>query len=211
MKSGPIRIADKMQDISFVSSLPKSRSDAINSGSKIYIGSVCKKGHNSYRFSVNGVCAQCVSDSTNIRIKTGKSKNYSSITNKNWNASEKGASAKQRWKEKNPKWAWVVSAVGSARTRAKYKNLPFDLTNEYIYDNTPDHCPVLGIELTFGGTGRVSATSASIDRIDPSKGYVVGNVAVISNKANIIKSNATAIEITKVANWLTAIKDYHGN
>ena len=61
---------------------------------------------------------------------------------------------------------------------------------------------MLGIELTFGGTQRVSPTSASIDKIDPNKGYVIGNVAVISNKANIIKSNATADEIRKVADWL---------
>jgi hypothetical protein len=202
MNSGPIRIADKMQDVSFVSSLPKSRSDAFLFGSKIYIGAVCKNNHNSYRFTVNGVCAQCTSDSTNLRIKSGKTKDYSEIRNKNWNSSQKAISAKQQWKERDPVWAWIVSAVGGARTRAKYKNLAFDLTNEYIKSITPNHCPVLGIELTFGGTKKVSATSASIDRINPDRGYVVGNVAVISSKANIIKSNATADEIRKVADWL---------
>jgi phenylalanyl-tRNA synthetase beta chain len=38
--------------------------------------------------------------------------------------------------------------------------------------------------------------------VNPDRGYVVGNVAVISSKANIIKSNATADEIRKVADWL---------
>jgi hypothetical protein len=202
MKSGPIRIADKMQDIAFTSSIPLSRASAVSTGSKIYIGSTCKNNHSSYRFTVNGVCAQCTSDSTNLRIKSGRTKDYSVISNKNWNSSEKAENSKQKWKDKNPKWAWVVSAVGSARTRAKYKELEFNLTNDYIYAIAANHCPVLGIELTFGGTQRVSPTSASIDKIDPNKGYVIGNVAVISNKANIIKSNATADEIRKVADWL---------
>ena len=202
MKSGPIRIADKMQDTSFTSSLPSSRANALSIGSKIYLGSVCKNTHNSYRFTSNGVCAQCVSDSTNLRIKSGKTKNYRVISDKNWNASEKADTAKQRWKDKDPKWAWVVSAVGGARSRAKYKDLQFNLTNDYIYSITPDRCPALGIELTFGGTKRVTSNSASLDKIDPNKGYIIGNVAVISNKANIIKSNATANDIQKVADWL---------
>lgn len=203
MRPGPIKILDKMQNQEFVSALPKNRSGAFASGSNIYIGSFCKRQHLSYRFTSNGACAQCLSDNTNLRIKSGKTKDYRKKINKNWNDSDKAITSKQKWKDKNPKWAWVVSAVGGARTRSKYKNLPFNLTNQYMYDNTPDYCPVLGIELTFGGTGRVSPNSASIDRIDPSKGYVIGNVAIISNKANIIKSNATASEISKVANWLS--------
>lgn len=41
--------------------------------------------------------------------------------------------------------------------------------------------------------------AASLDRIDNSKGYVRGNVMVISLRANAIKNNATAEELTAVA------------
>ena len=44
--------------------------------------------------------------------------------------------------------------------------------------------------------------SPSLDRIDPNKGYVPGNIIVICHRANCIKADATAKEIEDVANWL---------
>jgi len=123
-------------------------------------------------------------------------------SDKNWNASTKGQSAKQKWKDKNPKWAWVVSAVGGARTRAKWANIEFDITNEYIYGITADTCPALGIQFVFGGVGFNTAVNPSIDRIDPKQGYIKGNMAVISHRANMIKSNASSDELRKIAEWL---------
>jgi hypothetical protein len=49
-------------------------------------------------------------------------------------------------------------------------------------------------------TGRDS--SPSLDRIDNSKGYVKGNVAVISFRANTLKNNATADELRAIANFM---------
>ncbi len=37
-----------------------------------------------------------------------------------------------------------------------------------------------------------------MDRLDPAKGYVAGNVIVVSNKANTIRSNATIDELRAV-------------
>lgn len=53
------------------------------------------------------------------------------------------------------------------------------------------------------GKGRVKLPqSPTLDRIDPKKGYVPGNVAVISDKANAIKSNANYRQIGEVYKWL---------
>lgn len=72
------------------------------------------------------------------------------------------------------------------RNRAKTLGLPFDLTLEDC--TVPTICPVLGIELGYRkGQGYHPATP-SMDRIIPSKGYVKGNVRVISWKANMIKT-----------------------
>ena len=60
----------------------------------------------------------------------------------------------------------------------------------------PDLCPVLGVRLRYGGTGD---TAASLDRHDPTKTYIYGNVSVISLRANRIKHNATAAELAAVA------------
>ena len=43
------------------------------------------------------------------------------------------------------------------------------------------------------------SSAISIDRIDASKGYVVGNVQIISHKANRQKSDASLSDILKLA------------
>lgn len=42
----------------------------------------------------------------------------------------------------------------------------------------------------------------SLDRIDPKRGYVPGNVVVISRMANTIKQDASLGQIGKVYRWL---------
>jgi hypothetical protein len=62
-------------------------------------------------------------------------------------------------------------------------------------------CPALRIPLVWGGEGGRS-NSPSLDKKVPALGYVRGNVAFMSNKANQIKSNATTEEVFRVANFL---------
>lgn len=57
----------------------------------------------------------------------------------------------------------------------------------------PERCPVLGLVLTPGGHRR--NTSPSLDRIDPRRGYVPGNVRVISDRANRLKGNRSLKEL----------------
>lgn len=89
--------------------------------------------------------------------------------------------------------------LAHAKNRAKRKSLPFDLTVEDII--IPPICPVLGIPI-FKGVGKPSDNSPSLDRIIPSLGYVRGNIAVISKRANQIKNNGSLAEIIKIAAWL---------
>lgn len=89
--------------------------------------------------------------------------------------------------------------ITKARERAKNKNLPFDIDHEYVRSIVVSHCPVFGIPLEWSvqrGKGSVQlANSPSLDRIDPTKGYVKGNVWIISSKANTFKSYATHEEL----------------
>lgn len=82
----------------------------------------------------------------------------------------------------------------------KRKNLPFNLEASDII--IPDICPVLNIPIIFTDGFGPRDNSPSIDRIRPKLGYVKGNIAVISFRANKIKTDATLEEIEKVANWL---------
>lgn len=70
----------------------------------------------------------------------------------------------------------------------------------------PDTCPVLGIALDYtctrkSGTSGQSEHKASFDRINPSKGYVSGNVVIVSWRANRIRNNGTAAEHAKIARY----------
>jgi hypothetical protein len=93
-----------------------------------------------------------------------------------------------------------------AKTRAIQNGTEFTISPDDI--TITKHCPVLGIELTFefsnSGLGRrvYRDNVASLDRIDSSKGYIPGNVCVISRKANTIKNCGTAEEHERIARYI---------
>lgn len=91
----------------------------------------------------------------------------------------------------------------AARDRCRKLELPFDLTIEYIESIMPTHCPVFGMKLEVG-KGKPRPDSPSLDRIRPELGYVQGNVQVLSNKANMMKQDATADELRQFAEWVLA-------
>ena len=91
----------------------------------------------------------------------------------------------------------------AARYRAKQKKLDCDITAKYLQSIWPanNRCPVLDIPLRISdGTNTTGPSEASptLDRIIPEKGYVKGNVIIISNKANRIKTDASPKEIWRV-------------
>jgi hypothetical protein len=65
----------------------------------------------------------------------------------------------------------------------------------------PKTCPVFGIDLDYF-TDVVTENSVSFDRLDSTKGYEKGNVAIISWRANRIKNNGTADEHRQIAEYM---------
>lgn len=92
----------------------------------------------------------------------------------------------------------VVILLKSTRATAKRRNLEHTLTADDI--TIPDHCPVLGIKLYFDPSGRTDH-SPSVDRIDHKKGYTPGNIIVVSFRANVLRGNATAEELRRLAEF----------
>lgn len=93
---------------------------------------------------------------------------------------------KRRYREKYPdRIMWT-----NAKLRAKENNIEFNI--EFSDIVIPKFCPLLGIPIS---TGPLHEGSPSLDRVDISKGYIKGNVRVISYKANTMKSNATKEEL----------------
>jgi hypothetical protein len=109
---------------------------------------------------------------------------------------EKEAARHSAWQKAHPE----KSMLYSAKQRAKQSNLEFNLEINDI--QIPERCPVLGITLERGNTNADKDSSPSLDKILPEKGYVKGNVQVISNLANRMKSNATFAQMVAFANWV---------
>ncbi len=88
------------------------------------------------------------------------------------------------------------------RARARETGKEFSLS---VGDITiPTHCPVLGIPLFF--SHRFCPNTPSVDRVDNSKGYIPGNIVVISWRANRLKADATIEEIIKIAEFYKSWK-----
>jgi hypothetical protein len=105
-----------------------------------------------------------------------------------------------KWKERHPQ----VTLWSNARYRAKRKGFEFNLDREDII--IPEFCPYLGTRLTFHKMKGHLDSHASVDRIDSSKGYVKGNVEVISYRANVMKNCANREQLIMFAN--TVLKKF---
>jgi hypothetical protein len=89
--------------------------------------------------------------------------------------------------------------IDRSKSRAKKKGFEHNIDIDDVV--IPEYCPLLGIKL-HKGDGKCCANSPTLDRIDNSKGYVKGNVWVISYRANTIKSDATIEELRQIATRL---------
>jgi hypothetical protein len=87
----------------------------------------------------------------------------------------------------------------SARRRAKRAVVPCTISFEDIV--IPEICPVFGHKLERG-TRSSHDWAPSLDRNKPELGYVRGNVRVISNKANRLKSDASLDELRQLVAYL---------
>lgn len=87
-------------------------------------------------------------------------------------------------------------------SECKRKGIPFNLTPEYLESIWTGICPIFNVELFRCSEGKGSHHSAHLDRLVPAKGYVIGNVAWISGRANRIKLNATVEELRLIADWI---------
>ena len=97
---------------------------------------------------------------------------------------------KERHRE-NP----VKTLILWSRKTAKNRGLEHTIT----YDDLviPERCPVFKTEFVVG-----TPLAMSLDRIDNSKGYVPGNVQVISRLANSMKRDANQDQLKAFAEWI---------
>lgn len=100
------------------------------------------------------------------------------------------------WNQGNP----LRVMLSNAKLRAKKYNREFSITLSDLV--LPETCPILGIPLEFS-LDRAKANSPTLDRIDNTKGYIPGNVWIISRRANMMKNDASTDELLVFAEWVT--------
>lgn len=82
--------------------------------------------------------------------------------------------------------------------RSKRQGIPFDIDVSDVV--VPDVCPILGIPIDKRYARRTD-NSPSIDKAVPERGYVKGNVVVISWRANRLKSDASIDELKRITSF----------
>lgn len=88
-----------------------------------------------------------------------------------------------------------------ARYRAKKYGTKFDIDPADIH--VPAKCPVMGVRFFSGN----ASTHPSLDRLRPERGYVRGNVIVVSLLANTVRATATPDQIMRVALYYMQMAD----
>jgi hypothetical protein len=104
----------------------------------------------------------------------------------------------------------------AAKTKAKEKRLEFNLTLDSIYDQwhlQKGKCAISGIEMylfpcsTSGSRKNSMPHTASLDRIDSHKGYIIGNIQFLCYSINLAKNNFTDKQILGFINDIRSYKN----
>jgi hypothetical protein len=102
--------------------------------------------------------------------------------------------------------------ANKTRSRSKQKGYKTDITIQYlkeIWDKQNGICPYTKIKMELGRTTadediKKTPTKASLDRIDPSIGYVQGNVEFVCYCINVMKNDFTK---DQMINFINQIKN----
>jgi len=104
----------------------------------------------------------------------------------------------------------IKDILDGVRKSAKKRNLTFNLKAKDMKPLITKRCPILNIkyelnkkDLSWGSEKGQNnwANSISVDRIDNTKGYIPGNIILVSTLANSIKNQATPDQILNVGKY----------
>jgi len=145
---------------------------------------------------VKQICSKASIDSLNIRQNKKQLEQETKMTAK-WG---------KDWANPSVRRSYLYQAM-RAKFRSKKANatrLGYEFNINFGDIDFPTHCPIFGIELDYFTEHSWQDNSPSFDRINPNLGYIKGNVAIISMRANRIKNNGTAEEHYQIAEFMDA-------
>jgi len=153
------------------------RKEALKQGLQTYFtGKPCKRGHISERFTTTWTCVSC----SRLNLYQSDRDRYRSLENT------------------------LEVQFRQRKNSAVKKGIPFTIKFEDLAQ--PEFCPILGLKLNYGWGGSSGNSrdpnKATIDKVVPELGYVLGNVFVISWRANKLKSDMTIYELEKILKYI---------
>jgi hypothetical protein len=108
----------------------------------------------------------------------------------------------KKQKEYNSKQPFLY-AFKRLKLRAKQNNLNFNISVEYLEQIWTGTCAIFGTPLCIPySTKHQDPNKATVDKIIPELGYIIGNICWVSNKANIIKSFGTLEDHQLIVNYI---------
>jgi hypothetical protein len=120
--------------------------------------------------------------------------------------------------KKSPSWKGIgdlpASFIANIKSQAKFRNIEWNLDIEYLWKlflEQNKKCKYSGLELNF--TEKYSEAihnkgTASLDRIDSDKGYIIGNVQWIHKDINFMKQEYSH---KRFINYCDLISNYSGS
>jgi hypothetical protein len=91
------------------------------------------------------------------------------------------------------------------RYESRYKGIDFNLDITDFPRPLPKTCPVTQATLVYSThiyRHPDRSVVASLDRVFPNLGYIKGNVQIISQRANSLKSNMDADEMMRLVDYI---------
>lgn len=98
--------------------------------------------------------------------------------------------------------------IRNLKYSAKRRNIEFDLDFSQI--ELPVFCPILNIKLEYFGNSQL-LNRATVDRIDNGKGYIPGNIMIMSRMANAMKNEASFDQLDLFSKNIKLITNYYKN
>ncbi len=184
-----------------------SRQEARSQGLlRYYTGVPCKWNHDTERAVSSGSCLECKRLANNPggqrrqRVSADVAKERRKLATRKKRARQKEliANAVNKWEVLDPR----KEMLRQAEKRARMLGRDFNIDIEDII--CPTHCPLSGVELDYH-SGQRADNAASLDRVDNSRGYVKGNVRVISLRENMLKRDRSVAEIVRLYKYVMGI------
>lgn len=96
---------------------------------------------------------------------------------------------------------WCRIKNNDIKVKCKKNNIEYNISKEYLMERCPKNfiCPILKNQLILHSIDR--SNLPSVDRIDPNKGYIKGNIQIISFRANMLKKDASIKELKQVLEY----------